>query len=434
MPTEQSFITSEAKRAKQAQSVNMATVAAIILGGGEGTRLFPLTETRCKPALPFGGKYRMIDVPVSNAIHSGCRKIFILTQYLSGSLHQHILQAYPSNGLDTGGISLLAAEKKPSREKWFQGTADAVRQSLEYLAESHADYFLILSGDQLYRMDFKEMFRFAKETDADLVIATLPIGTDDAKRMGVMKTDQNGFITHFAEKPQDPAVLASMQVQEGDKPFLGSMGIYLFKREVLFYLLQTDPREDFGKHLIPTIIHNGNSAAYQHEGYWEDIGTIGSYHKANLDLTSHEALFKLYHESKPLYTYHPHLPAPQIENAQITRSMIGSGSFVQAHEITNSILGPRSLVGQGSIISNSYLLGNDFYTPPRYARHLPDNIGIGKNVRIENAIIDKDVWIEDNVSLINAQKRDHYDNHPVYIRDGIIVVARGASLPSGFSL
>lgn len=432
-------------RAHAPSHLEMGRVATIILGGGEGTRLFPLNETRCKPAIFFGGRYRLVDVPISNAIHSGCYRIFILTQYLSSSLHKHILKAYPPTVLQHGCIELLPAEHKPSQQEWFQGTADAIRHNLEYFHEIPADYFLILSGDQLYHMDYRKMVSFAKESGAELVVATLPVDEVDAKRFGLLKINQDSFVTDFCEKPQEKKLLEPMRLDtealkalaispDSPRQFLGSMGIYLFKREALFDLLKNDPRDDFGKHLIPTKVKDGTVAAFLHDGYWEDIGTIGSYYKANLSLTQPNPEFNLYDEASPIFTYRSHLPAPKIFNTHISHSIICEGSVIEAKEIKNSILGPRSVVKKGTVIHNTYVIGNEYYNPPMPTDHLPDKLEIGKNVVIQNAIIDKEVHLGDGVRLVNEKQRQSYDSDNVYIRDGIIIVTRGASIPDGYTL
>ncbi len=320
--------------------IDMSKVATIILGGGEGTRLFPLTTTRCKPAISFGGKYRLIDIPLSNSINSKCLKIFVITQFLSTSLHKHISNTYHPGNYNTGFIELLSVEQKPKNKNWFLGTADAVRQNLEYFVDIPVDYFLILSGDQLYNMDFQGMMQFAKETHADLVIATIPIKEDDAKRMGILKIDETHAITDFSEKPQEKKVLNSFKVKDSllenlnlesqDEPYyLGSMGIYLFKREVLFRLLETNTKEDFGKHLIPAQVQKGKTYAYLYNGYWEDIGTILSYYQANMALTAHNPQFKLHDELNPIFTTHQNLPGPKIFNTKVDNSIISDGSINQ---------------------------------------------------------------------------------------------------------
>lgn len=423
------------QKQSKAPSINMTKVAAIILGGGQGTRLFPLTMTRCKPAIPFGGRYRLIDIPMSNAINSGCLKIFIVTQFLSASLHQHIFNTYRMGSFSPGFIELLPAEQKPQNKSWFQGTADAVRQNLEYFNEASADYFLILSGDQLYNFDFKKMLQFAKSTNADLTIAALRITESEAKRMGVMKIDSTSFITDFVEKPTEQEDLERVRCSKDSKhPFLGSMGIYLFKREALFKLLVNDLREDFGKHLIPSQVALGKAAAYIYQGYWEDIGTIESFYQANLALTKSNPRFHLYDEFNPIYTRCHNLPGPKLSSTCLQNSIICEGSMVEAEEISHSILGMRTHVKKGTIIRDSYVMGNDYYTPPHRADNFPKELEIGENCLIQKAIIDKHVHIGKNVQLINKNKLDHYNSDDIYIRDGIIIVTRGATLPDGYIL
>lgn len=425
--------------------VDMKRVAAIILGGGQGTRLFPLTKWLCKPALCYGGRYRLIDIPISNSINSGCHKIYIITQFLSSSLHQHIFKTYRLDAFSSGFIEVLPAEEKHENKAWFQGTADAVRQNLDYFIDTPADYFLILSGDQLYHMDFEEMLRFARETEADLVIASLPIGEKDAKRMGVLQVDDNHFISSFKEKPQERTELETMKLSKEQMQrleirttskldYLGSMGIYLFKRKALIDLLFKDPREDFGKHLIPTQVAEGNTAAYIYQGYWEDIGTIESFYKANMALTEREPLFNCYDEERRIFTSPTHLPGAKIFNTQVNRSIICEGAFVEADEVSHSIVGPRANIQKGTVVRDSYLMGNDFFAPQVASPRLPEKFQIGEYCNIRKAIIDKHVCIGNGVQLINKNNLLHHDDDNVYIRDGIIVVPRGAIIPDGFVL
>lgn len=426
--------------------VDMKRVAAIILGGGQGSRLFPLTETYCKPAACVGGRYRIIDIPISNAINSGCSKIFILTQFLSISLHQHISRTYQLGTFHSGFIELLPAEQKPTHQGWFQGTADAVRQNLDYLVNTPVDYFLILSGDQLYNMDFQHLLRFAQGTDADLVIASLPVDETEAKRMGLLKVNEDRFITEFHEKPQSRELLDHMRIPdfiskqignnnaERERPYLGSMGIYLFKRQALFNLLQQDPREDFGKHLIPAKVKQGKVAAYFFDGYWEDIGTISSFYRANMAFTGIKPSLNCYDESNPIFSRPYHLPPPRIKNTKVTNSLICEGAVVCATEVTNSLLGPRTVVQDGTIIRNSYIIGNDFYNPPNDSGRLPEHLDIGEECIIEQTIIDRNVCLGKRVQLVNKDKMMHFNGDHVYIREGIIVVTSGAHLPDDFVL
>lgn len=432
--------------AKSSQTVDMKTVASIILGGGEGTRLYPLTLTRCKPAINFGGKYRLIDVPISNSIHSECQKIFVLTQFLSSSLHHHIFQTYMQGGRTAGIIEVLTAEQKPSQKTWYQGTADAVRQNIDYLLENPVEYFLILSGDQLYNINFKEMLAFAKSTDADVVVASLPVNAKDAKRLGILKVNAKNFITDFHEKPQDIEILNGLKCPQevieragvplhAKRDYLGSMGIYLFKRKALADLLAQDTREDFGKHLIPSIVQKGTAAAYLYDGYWEDIGTIETFYQANMALTDPNPQFSFYNEERPIFTCRYDLPPSKFSNTQIKQTLLCEGAILEADEISHSILGPRTVIHKGSIIRDSYIMGNDYYSAPVLDHQsLPADPHIGENCIISRAIIDKNVTIGKGVQLINKQKLQHYDGDHIFIRDGIIIVSRGASIPDGFIL
>jgi len=404
-----------------------------------------LTHTRCKPAISFGGRYRLIDVPISNAVNSGCYKISIVTQFLSSSIHRHIFQAYHMDQFSSGFIDLLAAEQKPSEETWFQGTADAVRQHYHSLVDIAADYFLILSGDQLYNMNFRKMVAYARSTKADLLVAALPIDRQQAKRMGVLKVKDNHEIVDFHEKPEEDNILDDFQLlpdflehegfdAHGERTHLGSMGIYLFKRDVLFDLLDKQRGDDFGKHLIPHKVSLGNSYAFIFDGYWEDIGTIGSFYEANIALTKPFPKFNCYDEVNPIYTAAHQLPAPKIFDTKIIHSIICEGSIIEAKEIENSILGFRSIVRKGSVIRDSYIMGNDDYRPPvGDSPHYPEKVEIGEDCLIEKAIVDKNVCLGKGVRLINERGLQHYDGDHLYVRDGIIVVTRGACFPDGFT-
>lgn len=431
---------------RHARNVDMRTLAAIVLGGGQGSRLYPLTVSRCKPAISFGGNFRLIDVALSNSIHSGCDQIYIITQFLSCSLHKHIFQTYQGHrAFSHGFIDLLPAEQKPSNNQWYQGTADAVRQNLYYISEAPVDYFLILSGDQLYHMNFREMYAFGQQTDADVVIAALPIDAEEAKRMGVMNIDEAARIVDFTEKPQSTELLDAFQLPERTRRLFGleatdprrylcSMGIYLFKRDYMMELLKSDQREDFGKHLLPTAIKEGNVYAFLHKSYWEDIGTVKSFYEANMALTGPNPPFNCFDEQYPLIKSSNALPGTKVSKTKISNSIICEGSLIEAEEITNSIIGPRSIIKEGCSIHNSYLMGNDFYTPPLRTDHFPLTLKIEEGCFIKNAIIDKDVHIGRNVKLLNKQNLAYYDGDQVFIRDNIIVVARGATLADGFTL
>ncbi len=438
--------TSTLKMKSDKISVDMRHVTTIILAGGNGTRLDPLTNTRCKPAVCFGGKYRLIDIPISNAIHSGCSKIFIISQYLSSSLNQHIFNTFHPGSFPSTAIELISAEQKHGEKSWFQGTACAVRQNINYFMELPSEYFLILSGDQIYNINFQHMIHFAKETNADLVVAALPVNEADAKRMGIMKIDENSFINEFYEKPQEQEHLDRLRVPistleqivgkalDDKRQFLGSMGIYIFKRQALIDLLKRDSREDFGKHLIPTKVSQGNVAAYIHDGYWEDIGTIESFFKANIALTALNPEFNCHEENKHIFFRQHYLTAPKIINSAVMNSIICDGSIVEAAEVTKSIIGLRSIIKQGSIIRNSYIIGNEFHVSPTHSESISNSPIIGENCVIDHAIIDKNVRIGKNVHLVNKEKLMNYTSDKVCIRDGIIIVPRGTHIPDGFIL
>jgi glucose-1-phosphate adenylyltransferase len=426
--------------------IDMKQVASIILGGGEGTRLYPLTLTRCKPAVCFGGKYRLIDVPLSLSINAGCYKSFVLTQFLSSSLHHHIFQTYLHGGKLSESVEILTAEQRPSNKSWFQGTADAVRQNIHYLLESPVDYFLILSGDQLYNLDFHQMVHFAQQTDADVVVATLPVTAQEAGRLGILKVNESHRIIDFYEKPQDKGILqrlrssADILEQVGlnanhPKSYLGSMGIYLFKRRALVDILEQDAREDFGKHLIPALVEKGQVHAFLYNGYWEDIGTIGTFYEANMALTEPNAAFNLLEQGASIYSCRYDLPPSKMGYTQLKQTILCEGSIVDADEVTHSLLGPRTVIHKGSIIRDSYIMGNDYYhSPVRDHQKLPATPQIGENCMIKRAIIDKNVHIGRGVRLINQEGLTHYNGEGVYIREGITIVSRGTSLPDGFVL
>lgn len=436
-------------KGRPSKAPDMSSVACIILGGGQGTRLFPLTQSRCKPALVFGGRYRLIDVPISNSLHAGITKIFVLTQFLARSLHRHIFRTYRQDPFCPGFIEVLSAEQRPGKSDWFQGTADAVRQNAEYLLETPAEFFLILSGDQLYHMDFEKMLQCTEQKEVDVWVATLAVGKKEASRMGIMKVNEDHHIIDFFEKPSSDEILEKMKTPtsivkkmglnaQEDKEYLGSMGIYLFRREALFNLLVRDQRDDFGKHLIPTQVKKGRIAAFVHEGYWEDIGTIESFYTANLALNQPNPPFSYHDEKNTLFTTCSHLPGPRFGNCHIRSSTICEGSIIDAEEVSNSLLGQRTVVKRGTIIRDSYLMGNDFYQYPETSTsksafsNLPRSPEIGEECIIQKAIIDKDVSIGNRVHLVNRKNLTTFDGDPIFVRDGIIVVSRGAVLPDDF--
>ncbi len=391
-------------------------VAAIVLAGGQGTRLFPLTQSRCKPAVSFGGRYCLVDIPISNALNSDIREIYVIAQYFASDLNAHIAATYQAD------LKYLCPEETTGKKVWFQGTADAVRQNCDHLAKSSARYFLILSGDQLYNIDFRTILSFAKKKDADLVIASLLVDEPEAKRMGIMKMDAEGRILDFVEKPKEKAVLDRLRSPENK--YVGSMGIYVFKREALFHLLQQEGN-DFGHHLIPCACKNGKTFCFLYDGYWEDIGTVASYYNASLALIEQNYCLNTYDEKNPIRQEPDFLPSPKIKNTRIVDALIGDGSLIEAEEISHSVIGVRCSIKKGTVIRDSIVLGNTSYKP---------SFSIGKNCLIQKAIIDQHTTIGNQVRLVNEKDLSTFDGDGIYIRDGIIIVTTGTELPDGFVL
>ena len=417
-------------------------IATIVLAGGKGSRLFPLTLKHSKPAVSYGGRYRLIDIPLSNSLNSNIRQIYVIGQYLTSELQHHLTQTYQFDNFFPGSLDLLTPEELPTGDKlWFNGTADAIRKNASKVFKSPLDYFLILSGDQLYNINFDKMLSYAINRDADLTIAALPVNEYDATRMGLLKINDAGFVTDFFEKPKQQEQLDNFQLPPGffeewklpksETSHLGSMGIYIFKREALENLLE-EKGDDFGKDLIPLQLKKGKTAAFVYDGYWEDIGTIESYYKANMDLTSvNSAGLKLYDEKNPIYTMINHLPGTKMRDTIIQRSIICEGGIILAKEITNSVIGLRSSIRKDTVIQDSILMGNSFYECPKH-QNLPEKFEIGENCLIKKTIIDEHVFIGNNVKLINKQNLDYYDSEKIYVRDGIIVVPSGSCLPDNF--
>ncbi len=418
-------------------------VLAIILGGGQGTRLFPLTSERAKPAVPLAGKYRLVDIPISNCINSGMKRIYLLTMFNSASLHRHISQSYKFDQFTNGFVELLAAEQTLSDTSWYQGTADAVRKNKVHFRNQDFDYALILAGDQLYRMDFRRIVAQHVETSADLTIATLPVTRKGARGLGIMQIDAERRITRFVEKPTDPAVLDSLRVPRewyaklgvvGQEDYcLASMGIYVFNRDILFQLLE-NTLTDFGKHIIPSAIHTHRVFSYIFQGYWEDVGTIGNFFEANLDLTSELPRFNFFDMMAPIFTRPRFLPSSKINGATLDHSIIADGCIINYATISRSIVGLRSIVDRGTNLYRAILLGSDYYEAEasilqKEAMGIP-RIGIGKNTRIENAIIDKNARIGDNCTISPAGKPENVDAPRYYIRDGIVVIPKNGVIPN----
>jgi glucose-1-phosphate adenylyltransferase len=416
----------------------MNDVLTLILGGGRGTRLYPLTHMRSKPAVPIGGKYRLIDIPISNCLHAGLKKIFVLTQFNSASLNRHVAQTYRLDLFSDGFVEVLAAEQTPDNSDWFQGTADAVRQASRHFSAHEAEYYLILAGDHLYRMDFRELLDAHIESQADITIAAQPVNPSDATEMGILRFDALGHINGFEEKP-DAARLAEMKSSAPpgaviggltpDKPFVASMGIYVFSREVLLDILKR-PGIDFGKEIIPAALGSLNVDAYLYRGYWADVGTIEAFYDANIQLTQRGAPFNFFHPHRPIYTHPRFLPATRTYDTRIDASIIAEGCYLDTCEIRDSVVGIRTRVAPGARITRSVLLGADYYQDED-AGYGEIELGIGQNVVLDRAIVDKNARIADGVRLANDAGVAELDGDGWYIRDGIIVVPKGAVVTKG---
>ncbi len=426
------------------QSVNTSNVLSVIMGGGQGTRLYPLTKERAKPAVPLAGKYRLVDIPISNCINSGLRRVYLLTQFNSASLHRHISQSYKFDHFTGGFVEILAAEQTFSDTSWYQGTADAVRKNLIHILNNSFDYLLILSGDQLYRMDFREIIQQHTASGAELTIATIPVSRAEAGSLGIMEINAERRITRFVEKPKDPALQDSLRlspdsyadlgITEEKELFLASMGIYVFNRDLLIKLLD-NTLTDFGKHIIPKAIDTHKVYSYVYQGYWEDIGTIRSFFEANLNVTWELPRFNFFDMSAPIFSRPRFLPGSKINGATIDHAIVSDGCIINHARIFHSIVGIRSLVGERSELTRVVLMGSDYYeTDASIAEGLKlgrPRLGIGENTRIENAIIDKNARIGDNVVISPAGKPENVD-HPLYfIRDGIVVIPKNGVIPHG---
>lgn len=426
----------------------MQSVLSLILGGGRGTRLYPLTKSRSKPAVPIAGKYRLIDIPISNCIHSGLTQIYVLTQFNSVSLHRHIANTYKFDPFSGGFVEILAAQQTMQHEGWYQGTADAVRRNIEYISSKKHDLVLILSGDQLYRMDFQEMIRTHLIAKADVTIAALPVDESQAGSLGVMHIDSGGQVTSFEEKPKTPEAHARMRVepqwidqhgiQSNGRNFLASMGIYLFNRKTLVEMLTSDNATDFGREIFPAAIKNRKVQAHLFDGYWEDIGTVGAFHQANIDLTKPEPPFEFVVDGHPVFTRPRYLPCSRLEKVQVTDSLISDGCEIgKGCVIENSIIGVRAVIGENVTIRNSYIMGSDEYETRAEQITAAESgtplKGIGCGSVVENAIIDKNARIGRNVRILNAAGvvQSAVDSPTHTISDKIVVIPRGAVLKDG---
>lgn len=420
----------------------MKKTIAVIMGGGQGTRLYPLTKLRSKPAVPLGGSYRLIDVPVSNCINSKIHRIFVLTQFNSASLNRHLSQTYTFDNFRGGFVEVLAAEITIGHSDWFQGTADAVRQNLRHFDQYDYENYMILAGDHLYRMDYREFIRFHEEQDADVSLAVYPVTEEEAPSFGIMKVDKGHNITDFVEKPKDPKVLNELRVnlpQSAEngagrkKEFLASMGIYVFKRDLLHEMLNADSASDFGKEIIPRALENYKVKAFPFQGWWQDIGTIRTFYDANLALARQDSPFEFHYGDSSIYTHARFLPGSRLKDCVIKESLIAQGSELDKSNLTKCVIGIRSIIEKNCTLEGVVMMGADYYWDQV---RLPANVcgkytpvGIGENSIIKNAIIDKNARIGKNVKIINEAGLEHYDGSGYAIREGIVVVEKNACIP-----
>lgn len=418
----------------------MIKMLSVILGGGVGSRLFPLTKDRSKPAVPIGGKYRLIDIPISNCLNSGVRRMFVLTQYNSASLNQHIANTYQFDIFSSGFVNLMAAEQTPSSSDWFQGTADAVRQIMHHLDAHDYDYVLILSGDQLYQMDFEELAKYHISQKADLTIATIPVDSRDAPGFGIMKVDEKGMINSFVEKPATEelgewASDVDKKYSDEGKHYLASMGIYIFNKKLLKRLFAEAPdATDFGKDFIPTCINEEKTtvASFAFGGYWTDIGTIRSFFEANIELTDTVPKFNLFDNQKIVYTRGRMLPPSKVFGTRFFKAVVAEGCIIHAEKIERSVIGLRSRIGQNTVITNAVIMGNDqFQSLEDMMSNTQGTLGIGQYCVIDHAIVDKDASIGDHCIIKGGEGLADAETEHYTIRDGIIVVKKGAVIPAG---
>jgi glucose-1-phosphate adenylyltransferase len=414
-------------------------VISVILGGGEGNRLFPLTQERAKPAVPIAGKYRLVDIPISLSLNSGIKRIFLLTQYLSSSLHRHVQQSYRFDDfIPRGFIEIVAAQKTREGTSWYQGTADAVRQGLIHFDNHPHEYVLILSGDQLYRMDFREMLEQHVKSGSEITIAALPVDAKLAPSLGILKVDETRRVKQFVEKPKDEEVLAKMQsgsAMPQGRPYLASMGIYIFNRETLRNCLDGSDGKDFGKNILPAAIRDKKVSVFVHDGYWEDIGTIGAFYRANLDLLAHAPKFDFGFSAAPIYTRARFLPGSVVEECHVMRAIISDGCVIRSSILEEAVIGIRSHVGAGCQIRRSIIMGADYYETPEQLldneRRKRPRIGIGNGTVIEDAIIDKNVRIGRNVVIRSYKHEYEMDGQNFYVRDGVVIIPKGSIIPDG---
>ncbi len=421
------------------------SVIAVILGGGRGTRLFPLTRDRAKPSVPIAGKFRLVDIPISNCLHSGFDRIFVLTQFNSVSLNRHIARAYRFDSYRRGFVQILAAQQTLMGDEWYQGTADAVKHNQPYILNPRFkdEHVLILAGDHLYRMDYRKMLAVHTESKADITVSVIPVKKEDTSGLGILQADRTGRIVNFVEKPQteaellplrvEPEVFTSRGIQAEGREYIASMGIYIFNHEVLHEFLKDDSNVDFGQDIIPKSIKTHQVSAYFFDGYWEDIGTIRSFYHANIALTDTSPAFNFYDEQGPIYTNRRHLPSTKVNSSSVRSSILAEGSIIDDSELDRTIVGIRSIISSGSRVYQSVLMGADYYESNASQQEntqagIP-HIGIGQNCLIQNAIIDKNARIGDNSVLVNRDGLDNYDGGNYYIRDGIVIVPKDATIP-----
>ena len=422
----------------------MSETMCVILGGGKGTRLAPLTTLRSKPAVPLGGKYRLIDIPVSNCLNSGLGKIYVLTQFNSVSLHRHIQRTYRFDNFNKNFVTIMAAMQTPDHQDWFQGTADAVRQNLRYIAAPEYDPILILSGDQLYRMDFRKMIAWHNENQADVTIAVIPVERPKASGLGILQVDGGCWIRRFVEKPQEEALLDELevsgdslrkfQIEARGRTHLASMGIYLFNRESMIDMLDNDAT-DFGKEIIPAAIEKRRTLAYMFDGYWEDIGTIRSFYDANLALTDPEPAFDFFNHPNPIYTHARQLPASKFFDCQVDASVIADGCIIEKSKIHHCLVGIRSILREGASLQDTIMMGADSYeTPEGRASNAESgraDVGIGPGTEIRQAIIDLNARVGENCRIVNRDGVQEAEGEFFCIREGIVMIPKDAEVPAG---
>ena len=414
----------------------MKEVLCVVLGGGRGTRLQPLTQERCKPAVPFAGKYRLIDIPISNSLNSGFNNIYVLTQFNSESLNKHIVRTYKIDGFSGGFVEIMAAEQSMENTDWFQGTADAVRRCLKHFTNPYIKYILVLSGDQLYKMDYKQLLSFHTEKNAQITIACNPVMPEYAKDFGIMCVDNQFRINKFIEKPQDEKSIAQMSIQMGQRPYnLASMGIYMFNKDVLIEILKSNNKADFGKEVIPDFFEHKPTYAYLHEGYWKDIGTIKSFYEENLIFTEDVPPFDLFDERWQFFTRPRHLPPAKISGCIIEKTTIAEGSILNKCTVIHSIVGLRSRIMEGSTIEDSIIMGADYYESildmEENQKKDKPSIGVGRNCVLKKVIVDKNVRIGDGVKIINQKKLANFQSEMYSIVDGIVIIPKNGVIPPG---